>query len=122
MQHFLSLSDIPAADLRGMLDQAHAMKTARRGLPKGVPDPEAPLNGHTLAMIFEKASTRTRFSFEQAMRQLGGSAIVATASDMQLGRGESVEDTARVLSRFVDAVMIRSNAHSTITGLSLIHI
>ena len=118
MQHFLSLSDIPAADLRGMLDQAHAMKTARRGLPKGVPDPEAPLNGHTLAMIFEKASTRTRFSFEQAMRQLGGSAIVATASDMQLGRGESVEDTARVLSRFVDAVMIRSNAHSTITGFA----
>ena len=118
MQHFLSLSDIPAADLRGMLDQAHAMKTARRGLPKGAPDPEAPLNGHTLAMIFEKASTRTRFSFEQAMRQLGGSAIVATASDMQLGRGESVEDTARVLSRFVDAVMIRSNAHSTITGFA----
>ncbi len=118
MQHFLSLSDIPAADLRGILDQAHAMKNARQDLPKGARDPKAPLNGHTLAMIFEKASTRTRFSFEQGMRQLGGSAIVATTNDMQLGRGESVEDTARVLSRFVDAVMIRSNAHSTITDFA----
>ena len=118
MPHFLSLADITAADLRGMLDQAHAMKAARKSLPKGALDPEPVLEGHTLAMIFEKSSTRTRFSFEQGMRQLGGSAIVATAGDMQLGRGESVEDTARVLSRFVDAVMIRSNAHSTITGFA----
>jgi len=118
MPHFLSLADITAADLRGMLDQAHAMKAARKGLPKGALDPEPALEGHTLAMIFEKASTRTRFSFEQAMRQLGGSAIVASASDIQLGRGESVEDTARVLSRFVDAVMIRSNAYSTITDFA----
>ena len=114
MPHFISLSDISAPDLRAMLDDAHAMKAARKGLPKGAADPDPALSGHTLAMIFEKASTRTRFSFEQAMRQLGGSAIVATAGDMQLGRGESVEDTARVLSRFVDAVMIRSNAHRTI--------
>ena len=118
MPHFISLADISAADLRAILDDAHAMKAARKGQAKGSLDPEAPLSGETLAMIFEKASTRTRFSFEQGMRQLGGSSIVAGANDMQLGRGESVADTARVLSRFVDAVMIRSNAHSTITDFA----
>ena len=118
MPHFISLADISPADLRAILDDAHAMKAARQGLPKGTVDPDAALNGETLAMIFEIASTRTRFSFEQGMRQLGGSSIVAGANDMQLGRGESVADTARVLSRFVDAVMIRSNAHSTITDFA----
>ena len=118
MPHFISLADISTADLRAILDDAHAMKAARRHLPKGKIDPKAALTGETLAMIFEKASTRTRFSFEQGMRQLGGSSIVAGANDMQLGRGESVADTARVLSRFVDAVMIRSNAHSTITDFA----
>lgn len=118
MPHFISLADISATDLRAILDDAHAMKAARKGQAKGRLDPNATLNGETLAMIFEKASTRTRFSFEQGMRQLGGSSIVAGANDMQLGRGESVADTARVLSRFVDAVMIRSNAHSTITDFA----
>lgn len=115
MPHFISLADIPASELRAILDQAHAMKAARQGLPKGATDPTPALNGHTLAMIFEKSSTRTRFSFDMGMRQLGGTSITATSADMQLGRGESVADTSRVLSRFVDAVMIRSNAHSTIT-------
>ena len=123
MPHFISLADISPSDLRAILDDAHAMKAARKTetgkhLPKGWVDPDAALNGETLAMIFEKASTRTRFSFEQGMRQLGGSSIVAGAGDMQIGRGESVADTARVLSRFVDAVMIRSNAHSTITDFA----
>ena len=123
MPHFISLADISPADLRAILDDAHAMKAARtlengKRLPKGTLDPSPALNGDTLAMIFEKASTRTRFSFEQGMRQLGGSSIVAGANDMQLGRGESVADTARVLSRFVDAVMIRSNAHSTIADFA----
>ena len=123
MPHFISLADIPASDLRAILDDAHAMKAARKTkdgkhLPKGAADPSAALSGETLAMIFEKASTRTRFSFEQGMRQLGGTSIVAGANDMQLGRGESVADTARVLSRFVDAVMIRSKAHSTITDFA----
>ncbi len=118
MPHFISLADISAIDLRAILDDAHAMKAARKGQPKGSTDPTPALNGDTLAMIFEKASTRTRFSFEQGMRQLGGTSIVAGAQDMQLGRGESVADTARVLSRFVDAVMIRSNAHSTITDFA----
>ncbi len=118
MPHFISLADIPAAELRAILDDAHAMKAARKGQSKGSLDSNAALRGETLAMIFEKASTRTRFSFEQGMRQLGGTSIVAGANDMQLGRGESVADTARVLSRFVDAVMIRSNAHSTITDFA----
>ena len=110
-RHFLSLADIPASELRGILDEAHSRKKARTGLPKGAPDHDAPLAGRTLAMLFEKSSTRTRFSFDMAMRQLGGSSITATSADMQLGRGETVEDTAKVLSRFVDGVMLRSNRH-----------
>ena len=115
MRHFLSLSDLSGADLRSILGEAHARKKARQGWPKGRPDQDAPLDGHTLAMVFEKSSTRTRFSFEQAMRQLGGSAIVATSEQMQLGRGEPVKDTARVLSRYVDAIAIRVNSHETLT-------
>ena len=115
MKHFLSLADLAPPDLRGILDAAHSTKAARAGLPKGAVDPEPSLPGQTLAMIFEKSSTRTRFSFEQAMRQAGGSAIVANAGDMQLGRGEPVRDTARVLSRYVDAVMLRVNRHETIS-------
>jgi len=111
-RHFIDLWQLESADLRAILDQAHAMKRARQGWPKGRVDTGAPLEGHTMAMIFEKNSTRTRFSFEAAMRQLGGDSIIATASDMQLGRGETVEDTARVLSRYVDMVMLRANSHS----------
>ncbi len=111
-RHFIDLWQLEASELRTILDQAHAMKRARQGWPKGKADADAPLEGHTMAMIFEKNSTRTRFSFEAAMRQLGGDSIIATASDMQLGRGETVEDTARVLSRYVDMVMLRANSHS----------
>ena len=111
-RHFIDLWQLEASELRAILDQAHAMKRARQGWPKGKVDSDAPLEGHTMAMIFEKNSTRTRFSFEAAMRQLGGDSIIATASDMQLGRGETVEDTARVLSRYVDMVMLRANSHS----------
>ena len=118
MQHFLSLADLSAKDIRAILDEAAQRKTARLGLPKGAIDRDAPLAGHTLAMIFEKSSTRTRFSFEQAMRQLGGSAIVATSDTMQLGRGEPVRDTARVLSRYVDAIMLRVNDHATLSGFA----
>lgn len=94
------------------------MKKARNGLPKGETDPKASLPGHTLALIFEKSSTRTRFSFDMAMRQLGGSSITATSSDMQLGRGESIADTARVLSRFVDGIMLRADSHKTMSELA----
>ncbi len=111
-RHFIDLWQLDSCELRAILDQAHAMKRARQGWPKGRVDADAPLEGHTMATIFEKNSTRTRFSFEAAMRQLGGDSIIATASDMQLGRGETVEDTARVLSRYVDMVMLRANNHS----------
>ncbi|MEM1152180.1 MAG: ornithine carbamoyltransferase [Pseudomonadota bacterium] len=115
---FLDLIDIPAADLRAILDDAKAAKQARSGWAKGRVDAGAPLADHVLAMVFEKSSTRTRFSFDMAMRQLGGGAIVATANDMQLGRGETIEDTARVLSRYVDAVMIRANDHADVEAFA----
>lgn len=111
-RHFIDIWQLEASELRAIMDQAHAMKRARQGWPKGKADADASLSGHTMAMVFEKNSTRTRFSFEAAMRQLGGDSIIATASDMQLGRGETVEDTARVLSRYVDMVMLRANSHS----------
>ncbi|WP_416877090.1 ornithine carbamoyltransferase [Litorimonas sp.] len=117
-KHFLTLSDLDSKDLRAILDDAHAMKKARKGLPKGKADPKASLSGHTLALIFEKSSTRTRFSFDMAMRQLGGSSITVSSGDMQLGRGESVADTARVMSRFVDGVMLRANSHETMRELA----
>jgi ornithine carbamoyltransferase len=100
VRHLLDLIEVPPADLRSIIDSARAMKS-RRDLTK------RPLAGKTLAMIFERPSTRTRVSFEVAMRQLGGDAILLTAEEMQLGRGETLADTARVLSRYVDAIMIR---------------
>lgn len=114
VRHFLDLWALDAASLRLILDDAAKRKAARQGWPKGKADADAPGRDRTLAMIFEKNSTRTRFSFDAAMRQLGGASIIATASDMQLGRGEPIEDTARVLSRMVDAVMIRANRHSDV--------
>jgi len=118
MPHFLDLATPTAAGLRAILDDAHKRKAARAGFPKGAVDADAPLAGHTAALIFEKPSTRTRFSFAQAMRQLGGSSITVSAAEMQLGRGETVEDTARVLSRMVDAVMLRANSHATVEALA----
>lgn len=118
LKHFLDLLLIDTADLRSILDDAKAMKQAREGWPKGRIDADAPLAGHTLAMIFEKSSTRTRFSFDMAMRQLGGTTIVATASDMQLGRGETIADTAQVLSSYVDGIMIRANQHSDVEAFA----
>ncbi|MDI1281116.1 ornithine carbamoyltransferase [Brevundimonas sp.] len=114
VRHFLDIHRLSAEDLRGILDDAHARKAARKGWPRGRVDADAPATDHVLAMIFEKNSTRTRFSFDAAIRQLGGDSIIANAGDMQLGRGEPVEDTARVLSRMVDAVMIRANSHDDV--------
>jgi ornithine carbamoyltransferase len=113
-RHFIDLWSVPGGELRAIIEDAKARKAARKGWPKGRPDADAPARERTLAMIFEKNSTRTRFSFDAAIRQLGGASVIATAGDMQLGRGETVEDTARVLSRMVDLVMIRANAHRTI--------
>jgi ornithine carbamoyltransferase len=118
VRHFLDLWRLEAADLRAILDDAHARKAARKGWPQGRADADAPLADRTLAMIFEKNSTRTRFSFDAAMRQLGGNVIISTAADMQLGRGETIEDTAKVLSRMVDAIMIRANRHEDVERLA----
>lgn len=118
-KHFLSLSDIPKEELRSILDEAHRVKKARLNLPKGYADIDAPFHGETLALLFEKSSTRTRFSFDMGMRQLGGTSIYASSRDMQLGRGETIEDTAKVLSRFVDGIMLRANTHATLEALAL---
>jgi ornithine carbamoyltransferase len=112
----LDLTALTSEELRAILDEARARKRRRADLPKGAPDAEPALAGRVLAMIFQKNSTRTRVSFEMAMRQLGGAAIVLSAADTQLGRGESMEDTARALSRMVDAVAIRANAHEDVVA------
>ncbi|HYG25929.1 MAG TPA: ornithine carbamoyltransferase, partial [Caulobacteraceae bacterium] len=113
-RHFIDLWKLEASELRAILDDAHARKAARKGWPQGRVDADAPARDRVLAMIFQKNSTRTRFSFDAAIRQLGGQSVIATSADMQLGRGETVEDTARVLSRMVDAVMIRANSHDDV--------
>ena len=115
-RHFLDISAIDAKTLRRIIDNAHAMKKAGKRVPvalkpKGIED-------CVLVMIFEKPSTRTRVSFDIAMRQLGGGALTLNHTDLQLGRGESVADTARVLSRYADAIMIRANAHDTLIELA----
>ena len=117
-RHFTDLGDAGPDALRAMLADAHARKAARKDWPKGRPDADAPLAGHVLAMIFEKNSTRTRVSFDMAMRQLGGTALVMDAGSTQLGRGESLADTARVLSRMVDGIMIRTDDHAKIQELA----
>jgi ornithine carbamoyltransferase len=117
-RHFLNLGDAGGDAVAAMLNDAIDRKAARAAWPKGKADADAPLAGRVLAMIFEKNSTRTRVSFDMAMRQLGGSAIVMEAGGMQLGRGETIADTARVLSRMVDAVMIRTDDHAKIEELA----
>ncbi len=118
MNHFLDIHKTDAADLRGMIDQARVMKDARKGLPKGTPDANQPLANHLVALIFEKPSTRTRVSFDVGVRQLGGQTLVLSGADMQLGHGESIADTARVLSRYVDMIMIRTFDEATLLELA----
>jgi ornithine carbamoyltransferase len=117
-RHFLNLADAGADALAAMINDAIDRKAARAGWPKGKPDADAPLAGRTLGMIFEKNSTRTRASFEMAIKQLGGDSMFMPAGQMQLGRGESIADTARVLSRYVDAIMIRTDDHAKIEELA----
>jgi ornithine carbamoyltransferase len=118
MRHFLSLSDAGGDAIAAMLADALERKQARAGWPKGRADADAPLAGRVLAMIFEKNSTRTRVSFDMAIRQLGGQSIVMEAGQMQLGRGETVADTARVLSGYVDAIMIRTDDHAKLAEMA----
>ncbi|WP_284261330.1 ornithine carbamoyltransferase [Roseicyclus amphidinii] len=108
MTHFLDINKTDPAALRSMIDQAAAMKAARAGRPKGTPDDEQPLAGRMVALIFEKPSTRTRVSFDMGVRQMGGQTMVLSGSEMQLGHGETIADTARVLSRYVDLIMLRT--------------
>ena len=117
MRHFGNLSDAGTDAIAAMLHDAIDRKAARSSWPKGRADADAPLAGHVLAMIFEKSSTRTRVSFDMAIRQLGGTSIVMDAGSMQLGRGESIADTARVLSRYCDAIMIRTDDHGKLEQL-----
>ena len=118
MKHFLDIHTTDAAELRGMTDLAATMKTARRGRPKGAPDDDLPLAGHMVALIFEKPSTRTRVSFDVGVRQMGGQTMVLSGSEMQLGHGETIADTARVLSRYVDLIMIRTFEEAVLQELA----
>ena len=118
MTDFLDIHKTSTDALRGIIDSAHAMKTARAGKPKGTPDAEQPLAGHMVALIFEKPSTRTRVSFDVGVRQMGGQTMVLSGADMQLGHGESIADTARVLSRYVDLIMIRTFEEQTLLDMA----
>jgi ornithine carbamoyltransferase len=113
IRHFLDLDAIPRRKLRQMIDTSRTMKKKRRGAAG-----KGPLAGKTMAMIFDRPSTRTRVSFDVAMRQLGGESITLTGQEMQLGRGETIADTARVLSRYVDAIMIRTLDHNQLLDLA----
>ncbi|MEO0427481.1 MAG: ornithine carbamoyltransferase [Pseudomonadota bacterium] len=118
MKHFLDLDQVPAPELRAILDDALSRKSARAGRPKGATDDERPLEGRVIALVFEKPSTRTRVSFDVGIRQMGGTTLVLSGAELQLGHGETVGDTGRVLSRYVDAIMIRTFAHETLLELA----
>ena len=118
MRHFLDLHLTPADELRAIIEHARAMKAARGDAPKGVPDAERPLAGRVVALVFEKPSTRTRVSFDVGIRQMGGETLVLSGAEMQLGHGETIADTARVLSRFVDAIMIRTFEESVLQEMA----
>jgi ornithine carbamoyltransferase len=118
MNHFLDIDKTDAQALRAMIDHARAMKGARNGRPKGTRDDEQPLVGRMVALIFEKPSTRTRVSFDVGVRQMGGETMVLSGADMQLGHGETIADTARVLSRYVDLIMIRTFEEATLLEMA----
>src|SRR5215210_8995089 len=115
LRHFLDLNELPTTELRNMLAASLAMKAKL----KAHANPIKPLEGKTLAMIFEKPSTRTRVSFDVGMRELGGESIMLSAGEMQIGRGESIGDTARVLSRYVDGVVIRTHDPDVLADLAM---
>ena len=118
MSHFLDISTTSEAELRAMINQARAMKDARHGKPKGTLDDEQPLAGRMIALIFEKPSTRTRVSFDVGARQMGGQTMILSGKEMQLGHGESIADTARVLSRYVDLIMLRTFEEATLLEMA----
>ncbi len=118
MTHFLDIHKTDPAALKSMIDNALAMKAARAGRSKGEADDERPLEGRMVALIFEKPSTRTRVSFDVGARQMGGATMVLSGSEMQLGHGETIADTARVLSRYVDLIMIRTYEEATLLEMA----
>ncbi|MFC4667081.1 ornithine carbamoyltransferase [Seohaeicola nanhaiensis] len=118
MNHFLDIHKTDAADLRRIIDDASAMKRARAGRPKGARDEDQVLKDHMVALIFEKPSTRTRVSFEVGVHQMGGQTLVLKGDEMQLGHGETIADTARVLSRYVDLIMIRTFEEATLLEMA----
>ena len=118
MRHFLDIDKTSKGDLRAIIDQARAMKEARGDVPKATPDADQPLANRMVALIFEKPSTRTRVSFDVGVRQMGGEPLVLTGQEMQLGHGESIADTARVLSRYVDMIMIRTFDEASLLELA----
>ncbi|HEY3776682.1 MAG TPA: ornithine carbamoyltransferase [Rhizomicrobium sp.] len=117
-RHFIDIADCNSATLDGLIAEARRRKRARAGLPHGAPDPDAPLKGRVLALIFDKHSTRTRISFDVGMRQLGGTTLMMSGAEMQLAREETIADTARILSRYLDAVMIRLLDHEMVRELA----
>jgi len=112
-RHFLELTEVASGELRRIVDMAVSFKRGER-----LNGDARPLDGRALAMIFEKPSTRTRVSFEVAMKQLGGTVVVMTPNEMQIGRGETIADTARVLSRYVDAIMMRTTENDKLAELA----
>lgn len=115
-RHFIDISSLDPATLRWIVDAAHEMKKVGKSVPSRLRP--TGIEKAVLVMIFEKPSTRTRVSFDVAMRQLGGQTIALNHTDLQLGRGESIADTARVLSRYADAIMIRANNHASVLELA----
>jgi len=118
MNHFLDIHKTDPVALRSMIDHARAMKDARGTRPRGMPDDDQPLAGQMVALIFEKPSTRTRVSFDVGVRQMGGQTMVLSGAEMQLGHGETIADTARVLSRYVDLIMIRTFEEATLLEMA----
>jgi len=118
MTHFLDIHTTAPTVLRAIIDNAQTIKNARAGRPKGAPDDDQPLAGHMVALIFEKPSTRTRISFDVGVRQMGGETMVLSGADMQLGHGETIADTARALSRYVDLIMIRTFEEATLLEMA----
>ncbi|WP_306151884.1 ornithine carbamoyltransferase [Roseovarius sp. MMSF_3281] len=118
MKSFLDIHKTDSADLRKIIDNAIEMKIARKGRLRGACDDDKPLDGHMVALIFEKPSTRTRVSFDVGVRQMGGQTMVLSGADMQLGHGETIADTARVLSRYVDLIMIRTFDESVLLEMA----
>jgi len=118
MNHFLDIHKTDTDQLRAMIDSARRMKAARGDRPRGAPDDTQPLAGRMVALIFEKPSTRTRLSFDVGVRQMGGQTMVLSGREMQLGHGETIADTARVLSRYVDLIMIRTFEEATLLEMA----